>query len=383
MVVPGTQYFILEKFKVNIAIRTDASSAIGSGHLMRCLSLAVELRKTGSKIIFICASTERTWIELVCKMGFNCVKLHLSQNSGITCHQNKLSTTSSATEDFQFDWRQDLKATKNILEDREIDGLVVDHYGIDWRWELEIRPHTRWIMAIDDLADRKHECDIVLDCVYGRRPEDYQNLVPNGCRLLLGMKYALLRSEFSEWRSIALNRRKEVLTVRNILVSLGGVDKTNLTGEVLEILKFINWNSDCRIEVIAGKGFMHKLSVENQLASFPVSTTFETGVNDMAKRIANSDFGIGAFGMSTWERFCLGLPSVNIVTEENQRHAITALNKQKYSGIMSKQSIGSKLVQFVNQVVNDKMFYRECALWCSQSVDGKGLARVVKQIERT
>ena len=368
---------------MNIAIRTDASSAIGSGHLMRCLALASELRKSGSKVIFICASKERMWIELVCKMGFDCVMLELSQNSGIACHQKKLNTASPATGDVQFDWQQDLKATKIILEDRKIEGLVVDHYGIDWRWELAIRPHTRWIMVIDDLADRKHECDIVLDCVYGRRPEDYLNFVPNECRLLLGTKYALLRSEFSEWRGIALSRRKDVITVRNILVSLGGVDKKNLTGEVLEILKFIDWKSDCRIDVVAGKGFTHKLSVENQLASFPVSTSFETSVNDMAKRIANSDFAIGAFGMSTWERFCLGLPSINIVTEENQRHAIAALNEQKYSGIMSKQSIGSELVQFVNQIVNDHEFYRDCALWCSQSVDGKGLTRVVKQIEKT
>ena len=193
----------------------------------------------------------------------------------------------------------------------------------------------------------------------------------------------MLRSEFADWRSIALSRRISNRAVRKILVSLGGVDQTNLTGEVLEQLKLVCLNPDCRIDVIAGKGFMHKSRIESQLASFPVKTTFATDVNDMAKRISNSDLGIGSFGMSTWERFCLGLPSVNIVTKKNQGHAISVLKQKKYSGIMFAHSISSELVQFVNQVVIDHNLYLEYAMWCSQSVDGEGLTRVVKQIEET
>ncbi len=366
---------------MKVAIRTDASSVIGSGHLMRCLTLAAELKKLGAKVKFICFGQERKWIEYVRNREFDCEVLYLSNRFGTTHYQRDFSAPSSYERGFQFNWQQDLVATRNILKTSKFDWLIVDHYGIDWRWEKALRPYTRHIMVIDDLADRKHECDIVLDCVFGRQAEDYLSLVPDGCRLLLGTKYALLRSEFADWRSIALNRRMTSQTVRNILVSLGGVDQTNLTGKVLDQLKRVDWNSDCRIDVIAGKGFMHKSSIENQLASFPINTTFDTDVNDMAKRISNSDLGIGAFGVSTWERFCLGLPSINIVTEENQHQAISALKQQTCSGIMFVHSIGSELVQFVNQLVSNPKIYLEFALWCSQSVDGKGLTRVVKQIE--
>lgn len=348
---------------------------------MRCLALATGLKGSGADVIFICSGQERKWIEYVRDREFDCQVLYPSNMLGTVHNKRNLNTSSYVMGGNRFDWQQDLTATKKVLENRETDWLIVDHYGIDFRWELALRPYTKRIMAIDDLADRKHDCDVVLDCVFGRQTEDYQSLVPDGCRILLGTKYALLRSEFVDWRNIALNRRKTNSTVRKILVSLGGVDQKNLTGKILEQLKGVNWNSESRIDVVAGKGFMHKSEIEKQLASFPMDTTFETAVNDMAKRITNSDLGIGAFGVSTWERFCLGLPSVNIVTEDNQRLAVAALKKQKYSGIMFTNSLGSELVQFVNQIVSDHKLYLEIASWCSESVDGNGLTRVLKQIE--
>ena len=381
MVVSRKSICLTQRVILKVVIRTDASNAIGSGHLMRCLALATELKKSGANVQFICSGQDRKWIEYVRDKEFDCEVLYQSKKNRTAYSQDGSNRSSAKIRKLRFDWQQDLAATKNVLDNREIDWLIVDHYGIDWRWEIALRPYTRHIMAIDDLADRKHECDIVLDCVFGRQSEDYKSLVPEDCRLLLGTKYALLRSEFAEWRRVALNRRKHNLTIRKILVSLGGVDQTNLTGKVLEQLKRVEWNSDVSINVVVGKGFMHKSEIERQLASFQVNTTLEVDVNDMAKRISNSDIGIGGFGVSTWERFCLGLPSVNIVTQENQRHAITALQQQRNAGIMFTHSIDSELVQFVGQVVRDQQLYRELVLWCSQSVDGRGLNRVVEQIE--
>ncbi len=380
MVISRASVRLTYRVSVKVAIRTDASSDIGSGHLMRCLVLATGLKNSGANVQFICSGQDSKWIEHVRERDFDCKVLYPSNKFGDADSQNDSDSSSSESGEFGFDWQQDLTATKNVLDNRKLDWLIVDHYGIDWRWEKALRSYTRRIMVIDDLADRNHECDIVLDSVFGRRPEDYQYLVPNGCRILLGTNYALLRSEFNDCRNFALNRRNTNLTVRNILVSLGGVDQANLTGKVLNQLKRFEWNSDFRIDVIAGKGFMHQSEIEQQLASIQVETTLEIDVNDMANRIANADLGIGAFGVSTWERFCLGLPSVNIVTQENQRHASAGLKQQEFSGIMFAHSIESELVKFVNQLVSDNKLYRKFALWCSQSVDGKGLTRVIKEI---
>ena len=380
MVISRASIRLTQRVSVKVAIRTDASSDIGSGHLMRCLVLATELKNSGANVQFICSGQDSKWIEYVRERNFDCKVLFPSNYFVVADSQNDSDSSSSKTREIGFDWQQDLAATKNVLDNRKIDWLIVDHYGIDWRWEKALRSYTRRIMVIDDLADRKHECDIVLDCVFGRQPEDYQYLVPNGCRLLLGTNYALLRSEFIDWRSYALSRRNNNLSVRKILVSLGGVDQTNLTGKVLDQLKSVEWNSDFRIDVIAGKGFIHQSEIEQQLASFQVKTTLEIDVNDMANRIANADLGIGAFGVSTWERFCLGLPSVNIVTQENQRHASAALEQQEFSGIMFAHSIEGELVKFVNQLVSDNKLYRKFVLLCSQSVDGKGVTRVIEEI---
>lgn len=147
------------------------------------------------------------------------------------------------------------------------------------------------------------------------------SLVPNGCRLLLGTAYALLRSEFVDWRSSKLSRRDNNLTVRKFLNSLGGVDQTNLTGRVLNQLNRLEWNPDFQIDVFADKGFIHKSETEQQLASFQLNNIPEMDVNDIANRFTNTYLGTGAFGVSTWERFCVGLPSANIVTQENKRDA--------------------------------------------------------------
>src|SRR5690606_13678349 len=86
--------------------------------------------------------------------------------------------------------------------------LVVDHYAIDARWHRHLRPACIHLLAIDDLADRNHDSDLLLDQNLGRGPVDYQGLVPSRCTLLTGPKYALLRPQFRARRSFSLQRRK-------------------------------------------------------------------------------------------------------------------------------------------------------------------------------
>lgn len=361
---------------MKVAIRTDASSVIGSGHLMRCLTLASELRKSGTKVQFICSDQAISWIEFVRRAKFSCEILNLSDKVNTETRRSSFYDKSTNS----HDWKRDVDETTRVLKNQGFDWLFVDHYWLDWRWESAIRSNVRNIMAIDDLADRKHECDIVLDCVYGRRVSDYTDLVPKNCQMLLGTEYALLRPEFVHWRSAALKRRHTVETARKILISFGGVDRSNLTGEVLENLLDVKWPADSEINIVAGSGFAHKSSIKQQINKFPLKVTIDTAVVDMAKRITNSDLGIGAFGMSTWERYCLGLPSIDITSEENQRNVVTKLKQETFTGVIHSDSIADDLTSLVNRLMHGQELYQAFSFNCSQIVDGKGLYRVAKRI---
>lgn len=367
--------------EVNIAIRTDASSVIGSGHLMRCLAIANELKNRGASVLFITVSEEQKWIDLIRGRGFSCETIKSAHTSGVSQTDSKCNETNARSQHYVVDWRKDSTHTREIIEGKDIDWLIVDHYGLDWQWESSIRDCVNRILVIDDLVDRAHDCDALSDCVYGRMVDDYKSLVPRGCKLLLGTKYAPLRPEFLKWREFALERRRNYQGVKKILVSLGGTDKSNLTGEVLNQLVRLELPDNIEIEVVVGLGFAHQKSVEDQIASLPIKVSLNVGANDMASRIVEADLGIGAIGVSAWERFCLGLPAVNLITESHQLAVVKVLQKERFSGVVHSEKLSSTLVPFFKDLVFDHSKYREYADQCSQAIDGKGLFRLAQHIE--
>ncbi len=370
---------------MKIAIRTDASSTIGAGHLMRCLALAGELKKVGAEVLFLTSAKEHKWISLIRENDY--AWNSLAERSGIEHSKVAMGVSEpdlSAKENAMA-WEEDVVRSRNALRDRNVDWIIVDHYGLDRRWESAMRPFTERVAVIDDLADRRHDCDLLVDCVYGRSDKDYQDLVPQNCMLLLGTEFALLRPDFLKWRRFALDRRRNIKSIRNILVSLGGVDRKNLTGQVLEQLMRIEWSAEIEkieISVVLGLGFAHRKIVEDQCASMPMKITLDVNVNNMAERIANADLGVGALGVSTWERYCLGLPSVNLITERNQIEVVDSLRKIPNSGIMHERSVTGDLVPFLEQFVHDRLIRRKFVDCFSQMVDGKGVQRLVRQLER-
>jgi UDP-2,4-diacetamido-2,4,6-trideoxy-beta-L-altropyranose hydrolase len=172
-------------------------------------------------------------------------------------------------------------------------------------------------MVIDDLADRKHQCDILLDQTFGRQQEDYSGRTPEGCELLLGSEYALLRSEFAKWRAYSLERRSKP-KFKQLLINMGGVDVDNVTEKVLDELKICNLPNDMNITVVMGGLTPHFESVKTKAITLPCKTEVKVDVDNMAEIMANSDIAIGAAGATTWERCCLGLPTIQIVIAKNQ-----------------------------------------------------------------
>lgn len=312
---------------MKIAFRADASLQIGTGHVMRCLTLADALAARGADCQFICRVHEGNLIEFIRGKGYIAHALPIAReaSTGSTApgpaastpdlvHRHWLGATQA----------QDAEACTPILAAQGPDWLIADHYALDARWERALAQHYRKLMVIDDLADRPHACDLLLDQTFGRDAADYRPLVPTDCRLLCGSQYALLRPEFAALRPYSLQRRVRP-ALRELLITMGGVDKDNATGQVLQALRACPLPTDCRITVVMGATAPWLEEVRTQAQDMPWSTRVLVGVSDMAQLMADSDLAIGAAGSTSWELCCLGVPNLLVCTAANQRTVIGAL----------------------------------------------------------
>lgn len=303
---------------MKVAIRVDASLQIGTGHVMRCLTLAEALKKQGAELVFICREHDGHLLERIAQQGFKIHVLLKARNvEGIADEllgNNELYGRCwlGATQ------QQDAELCRPLLEKINPDWLIVDHYGIDQTWQAELAPYYGKLMVIDDLANREHQCDLLLDQTYGRKTGDYVGLVPQQCTLLLGSEYALLRPEFAEWRDYSLQRRRSP-EFKKLLITMGGVDPDNITGDVLAALDESALPEEIEFIVIMGAMAPHLESVKQQSKLMSNNTCVKVNVDNMAELMANADLAIGAAGATTWERCCLGLPSIQIVLAENQK----------------------------------------------------------------
>lgn len=296
---------------MRVVFRTDASLQIGSGHVMRCLTLAQALRERGAQCEFICRQHSGNMITLITARGFAVRRLQPCESALL--HSANLAHASW----LGCSWEVDAAECASILEGSKPDWLIVDHYALDSRWEKSLRPYCSKLMVIDDLADRTHECDFLLDQNLGRQPQDYLTLVPPGCQILTGPSFSLLRPEFAQWRSYSLARRSHG-ELKHILVTMGGVDTPNATAQVLGTLRATPLPRDCKIAVIMGPNAPWLENVSSLARLMPRHTQVWVNVSNMAEHMATADLAIGAAGSTSWERCCLGLPSITMVLADNQ-----------------------------------------------------------------
>lgn len=306
---------------MRVAFRADASVQIGTGHVMRCLTLADELTRQGHECRFVCREHEGHLGELITSKGYGLTLLP-------SCSDNELDTKDSRSDNYALwlgvPWQEDARQTLDALTPWQPDWLVVDHYALDAEWERALANAVGSIMVIDDLANRCHECALLLDQNLGRVESDYDGLLPEDCQRLTGPGYALLRPEFANLREQSLKRRQQP-ELKRILISLGGVDRTNVTGQVLDALSESALPVTTELDIIMGAAAPYLDEVRQQVSRLPFKATVSVGVTDMAERMSLADLSIGAAGGTSWERCCLGLPAILVVLAENQVAGATAL----------------------------------------------------------
>lgn len=306
---------------MKVVFRADASYEIGTGHIMRCLTLAEALREKGADVAFIARELPGNLCNFIESKNFMVHRLPY-------LNDKELINTSTEQTLNHSSWlgvskETDAEQSKCILEQlgQPIDWLVVDHYALDKQWELQLRPYAKKIMVIDDLADRPHDCDLLLDQnLYQNMQTRYDGLVPHNCIKMLGPQYALLRPEFIEARK---NLRKRDGIVRRILVFFGGSDPTNETSKALEAIRLLN-RPDISVDVVVGSNNPNKDKIKEMCLEMP-NTSFYCQIDNMVQLMSKADLAIGAGGSATWERCCLGLPTITVIAAKNQYETTTAV----------------------------------------------------------
>jgi UDP-2,4-diacetamido-2,4,6-trideoxy-beta-L-altropyranose hydrolase len=300
---------------------------------MRCLAVANTLRERGASCYFICRDLPGNLSQYIASQSFDVEVLARPEPSSERQSELCLGSGRAGYEAWLgTDWVNDQTASRAAvatwLPGGVADWLVVDHYALDFRWEKAMSPAYQHLMVIDDLADRRHECDALIDQNIGRTPNDYLAWVNPDCTLLMGPSYALLRPEFPTIRRRSLDHRAN-RTIRKLLISMGGIDKDNATGAVIAGLSYCDLPQDIEILVVMGEQAPWLEQVRAKVAALPFFATTLTAVSDMASLMAEADIAIGAAGTTTWERCCLGLPSIVIGTAENQRYVLSQLAAEK------------------------------------------------------
>jgi UDP-2,4-diacetamido-2,4,6-trideoxy-beta-L-altropyranose hydrolase len=232
-------------------------------------------------------------------------------------------------------------------------------------------------MVLDDLADRQHACQLLLDQTYARKSEDYLGKVPADCTVLCGAEYALLRPGFAALREASLSRRASP-ALKELLVSMGGVDEHNVSGKILSILCEAPLPSDCRITVVMGATAPWIEKVRTQALAMPWSTRILVGVENMAQLMHDSDVAIGAVGSTTWERCSLGLPTGVVILAENQRFAAEQLMQAHAVQLLGESTnFHHSIIEFIAEMSNDVTRLAQLGSKASSITDGRGCERLI------
>lgn len=351
---------------MRVLVRADASPAIGSGHIARCLTLARVLREQGAEVVFACRRLPGHLLSNLAGQGFQTLALPAVYPG----EHPELGIEAL------LPWQADIAALQHALSDQlAFDWVVVDHYGLDHQWQQAARQWAPRIAAIDDLANRRHACDLFLDQNFSGTPEAYAGLLEDNCQALLGPHFALLREEF---RGSPIVIREQA---RRVLVNFGGFDAARQTHKTMQALaaglESLEGLENLEVDFVAGAdnpawGPMQVLAANREgwrLHSF---------VSDFSRLMAEADLFIGAGGGTSWERAAMGLPTLCITVAGNQQanaRMLAEAGVHVYLGPCEQVAIES-IRQAVLEVLGDYPLRKRLAERSRQLVDGQGALRV-------
>jgi UDP-2,4-diacetamido-2,4,6-trideoxy-beta-L-altropyranose hydrolase len=358
---------------MKVLFRTDASDVIGTGHLMRCLTLARELKWRGSHISFVSRDLSPSAIKKIKDDGFLFHQLKTR-----SCDHFRKAKHLAHADWLPVSQEQDANETLLTFLDFKPDWVIVDHYALDEIWHRILKKYFAKILVIDDLGDRNLNCDILLDQNLGANSLKYKDKVKKNCTLLLGPKFSLLRDEFKIWRNKSLNQRMNQ-NPKNVLISMGGSDLNNYTMNILQNISKSKFAAKCRFTVIVGEYYPYVNTLQKFVISSELKLNVLSNVDNMAEIMSNMDLCIGAAGSTTWERCCLGLPSITLAIAENQTEILSDLVKKQITVASRLDDICQNFDRLAGDKQSDELvnLSKSSALLC----DGYGVNRICDELE--
>lgn len=352
-----------------VALRVDASSQIGTGHFMRCLTLADALRESGARTRFVSRHLPEHLRSKLAEKGHEFVLLDTVSNVTALddlAHASWLGVSQA----------QDAADCIQALSKQKWDWLIVDHYALDSRWESILRQSARKVLVIDDISDRRHDCDVLLDQnVYADMESRYAGKVSAHCKQLLGPRYALLRNEFGKLHEQVKLRSGPV---KRVLVFFGGVDADNYTGHAVEALAQLRL-PEVHVDVVIGAQHPSRQQIEMECAQYGFECHMQT--DKMAELMAAADLAIGAGGAATWERCCLGLPTLALCTADNQQKQLIDAAQM---GLLYSPEIAGDPIQVIGRhalaLIENGHLRQHISDKGMQKVDGCGVSRVLENM---
>ena len=338
---------------------------------MRCLALADALRRRGEIVKFICRRIPTRMYELAHSKGHTVTLLDsaICSDTDELAHSHWLGTSQHT----------DAELTIDAINGKTVQWLIVDHYGLDARWESVQRESAENILAIDDLADRAHECDALLDQnLHEEMQARYSVRVPPGCALLLGPKYALLREEFRKARP---SMRVRDGGVRRILILMGGVDADKLTLRAIDAVSSLSHS----VEVDVVISLQNPAREEIREACERNDYAMHVQPPNIAEFMVSADLSIGSAGSTSWERCCLGLPTICITEASNQEPIAAALDAAgAIVNLGDKAQVGvPDIVASLTVLIEQRDRLKSMSSNASMLVDGMGADRVADVMSRS
>ena len=351
---------------MNIAFRVDASARIGTGHFMRCLTLADAFRKRGAQTLFVSRHLPDYLLQMLRDRNHHFARV------------DRAPSPSYSTELAHADWlgtsqERDAADTIEVLAGMVWDWVIVDHYALNSGWEALVRGTRCKLAVIDDIADRPHSCDLLLDQNSHRDGATrYLGQVPDGCRLLLGPRFALLRDEFRVRR---LCMTKRINVVRRVLIFFGGVDVDNHTGHAIEAMFRI---ADPALQVDVIVGAQHPYIDAIRCRCLQLHFVYHVQTDRMTELLGEADLAIGAGGTVTWERCCLGVPTLALCLADNQKQQL--LSAASEGLLYSPEATGdyiSLIERHARALIENPPLRQLLSNNGMRAVDGQGVERVI------
>jgi UDP-2,4-diacetamido-2,4,6-trideoxy-beta-L-altropyranose hydrolase len=354
---------------VNVVFRVDASYRIGSGHVSRCLSLAKVLADHGVQSSFVCRHVTDALAARIRSRAHELIRLPTAPGNA----NAKAEIYADRHESAQG---EDAQQTKEALRGRHCDWIIVDHYSLDFRWEMALREIAARVMVIDDLADRRHDCDLLLDQnYYSDLNSRYEDLLNSKADRLLGPRYALLDPQFALLRANAVAAQEA-----RLFVSVGASDPFRICMKTIDSLQRFAPRS-LAAEVVAGSD--SAAADDARMSAIGLhNVTVHGYIDDIAAVMSRCTLAVGAGGSSTWERCAIGVPSLVVITADNQRQMAVDLAQTGVIVVLgegkdvSTETIYAALADLRGDAARRSRMRRDGM----NLVDGEGTYRVTKRI---